>query len=134
MQTQDHDPRSASADCYVALELSRSKWLLGALLPGQEKVLTVTVSGGDADGLLAALAGIADKAARRSYPSVRQRVCFEAGYDGFWLAQLSDSRPDPKLENPSSIRSRKREAGHHRGNRGSWPVRLPGSASSIGAL
>ena len=36
MQTQDHDPRSASADCYVALELSRSKWLLGALLPGQE--------------------------------------------------------------------------------------------------
>lgn len=65
MQTQDHNTRSASADCYVALEFSRSKWLLSALLPEQEKVLNVTISGGDADGLLVALAGIADKEARR---------------------------------------------------------------------
>ncbi|WP_286201059.1 hypothetical protein [Labrenzia sp. 5N] len=32
---------------------------------GQEKVLTVTVSGGGGDGFLAALASIFDKAARR---------------------------------------------------------------------
>lgn len=92
MQTHDHDRRSASSDCYVALELSRSKWLLGALLPGQTKVLTVTVSGGDTGGLFKAFSDIADKAARRSNPSVRPRVCFEAGYDGFWLARFLTDR------------------------------------------
>ena len=36
MQTQNHDSRSASSDCYVALELSRRKWLLIVLHPTQE--------------------------------------------------------------------------------------------------
>jgi transposase len=75
-------------DCYVALELSRTKWLVGALLPGSEKVTTIPVAGGDSEKLLAALRRIAAKAINAGYPEVRLRVCFEAGYDGFWLARL----------------------------------------------
>lgn len=64
----------------------------------------MTVSGGDADGLLAALAGIADKAAGRRYLSVRPRVCFEAGYDGFWLPRfLTDRGIDVTVLDASSF-------------------------------
>ena len=47
--------RPDTTDCYIALELSRNKWLVGALLPGKDKVATITVAGGDTDNLLAAL-------------------------------------------------------------------------------
>jgi transposase len=78
----------ASVDCYVTLELSRSKWLVGALLPGVKKISSVSVSGGDTDSLLAALNNFASKAAVDAKCNIRMRVCFEAGYDGFWLARL----------------------------------------------
>jgi hypothetical protein len=38
-------------DCFVALELSRTKWLVGALLPGRTKVITTLVPGGNATKL-----------------------------------------------------------------------------------
>ena len=38
---------SSTQDCYVALELSRSKWLVGALLPGRSKITSTLVPGGD---------------------------------------------------------------------------------------
>ncbi len=41
---------SSTQDCYVALELSRAKWLIGALLPGRSKVVTMQVPGGDTAG------------------------------------------------------------------------------------
>ena len=34
----------ASAECFVALELSRTKWLLGPLLPNTLKVMTILES------------------------------------------------------------------------------------------
>lgn len=60
------------ADCYVALELSRNKWLVGALLPGADKVKTSSVSGGDTDGLLSALNRITARAADAGHPSLRR--------------------------------------------------------------
>jgi transposase len=77
-----------SQDCYVALELSRAKWLVGALLPGRSKVLTMLVRGGDTAGLLDVLGRLAARASRESGQAVSVRVCFEAGYDGFWLARF----------------------------------------------
>jgi len=43
MTATSHDPR-----CYVTLELSQAKWLVGALLPGRAKIILHTVRGGDA--------------------------------------------------------------------------------------
>jgi transposase len=77
-----------SQDCYVALELSRAKWLVGALLPGRSKVATVLVPGGDTAGLLDVLGRLASRASREAGQAVPVKVCFEAGYDGFWLARF----------------------------------------------
>ena len=79
----------SSQDCYVALELSRAKWLVGALLPGRSKVTTTVVPGGDTAALLDALGRFAARAGRETGQAVAAvRVCFEAGYDGFWLARF----------------------------------------------
>ena len=92
------------ADCYVALELSRSRWLVGALLPGSEKVTTTSVAGGDTDKLLVVLNGIVAKAAEAGQLDVKLRVCFEAGYDGFWLARfLIDRGIDTTVLDASSF-------------------------------
>jgi transposase len=93
-----------SADCYVALELSRSKWLLGALLPESEKVATSSVMGGDLDALLSALNKISARAAGAGRAPVVLHVCFEAGYDGFWLARyLTDRGIDTTVLDASSF-------------------------------
>ena len=83
----------SSQDCYVALELSRAKWLVGALLPGRSKVTTTVVRGGDTAALLDALGRFAARAGRETGQAVAAvRVCFEAGYDGFWLARFLFAR------------------------------------------
>lgn len=74
-------------DCYVALELSRTKWLVGALLPGRTKVITTLVPGGSATKLIEVLRRLATQACRTAGGAVSLKVCYEAGYDGFWLAR-----------------------------------------------
>jgi transposase len=78
----------STQDCYVALELSRAKWLIGALLPGRSKVVTMQVPGGDTAGLLDVLSRLTARASREAGPAVSVEVCCEAGYDGFWLARF----------------------------------------------
>jgi transposase len=79
-------------DCYVALELSRTKWLVGALLPGRAKVITTLVPGGNAAKLIEVLRRLATQACRTTDGAVSLKVCYEAGYDGFWLARHLISR------------------------------------------
>jgi transposase len=94
----------AAVDCYVALELSRNKWLVGALLPGSEKVTTISVAGGNTEELLAALNKIESGAIEATQASATLRVCFEAGYDGFWLARfLIDREIDTTVLDASSF-------------------------------
>jgi transposase len=95
-----------SVDCYVALELSQSKWLVGALLPAAKKVITVSVTGGDIEGLIIALNEFEARALSNCAPdqTVKLRVCFEAGYDGFWLARfLLDQGIDTTVLDASSF-------------------------------
>lgn len=75
-------------ECYVALELSRNKWLLDALLPDSENVMLKSVVSGDTDALLKTLEEFRSRAAQRGFGNVSFRLCFEAGYDGFWLARF----------------------------------------------
>ncbi len=79
---------SPTQDCYIALELSRSKWLVGALLPGRSKVTTTLVPGGDTAALLDVLTCLLERAAVSTGSPVALKVCYEAGYDGFWLARF----------------------------------------------
>lgn len=94
-------------DCYVALELSQKTWLIGYLLPSSKKVSTISVPGGDTDALLLALSQITAKlepTALSESHSPQIRLCFEAGYDGFWLARfLLDRGVDTTILDPSSF-------------------------------
>ncbi|MEK1904123.1 MAG: IS110 family transposase [Rhizobium sp.] len=94
-------------DCYIALELSQRTWLVGFLLPGSEKVQTMAIAGGDADALLGAISRIEAKIEGDVWSeglTCRMRVCFEAGYDGFWLARfLLDHGIDTTILDPSSF-------------------------------
>jgi len=79
-------------DCYIALELSRTKWLVGALLPGRTKVTTTLVPGGDTAALLDVLHHLAARGTREVGTPVALKVCYEAGFDGFWLARFLINR------------------------------------------
>lgn len=76
-----------SQTCCVALELSRSKWLIGSLAPSTTRVVTHAVPGGDVVGLLRVLDRVALQAKHQTGDEVTVEVCYEAGYDGFWLAR-----------------------------------------------
>ncbi len=87
MMKFDHTDAPATAEyatVYVAFELSKTKWKLGVMLPGSEKMSRYTIAGGDLAALTARLAAARAKAARTGKP-VRIVSCYEAGFDGHWL-------------------------------------------------
>ncbi len=73
------------APIFVALELSRSKWLVGVGTSQKWAVRRHQVEGGDLDGLLALLRRVAAGEEKRAGVPVKVHVCFEAGRDGHWL-------------------------------------------------
>src|SRR5947209_19129165 len=76
---------------YVAFELSKSKWQLGMMMPGAEKMSRYRIDGGDVAALSSLLARARAKAAQLGKP-VRVLSCYEAGLDGHWLHRwLSDN-------------------------------------------
>ncbi len=105
MTTKTHvDPR-----CYVALELSQAKWLVGALLPGRAKIVLHTVRGGDAAGLVDVLGKVSARASCEAGTHVPISVCYEVGYDGFWLARyLIDRGIETHVLDSSSFRVSRR--------------------------
>ena len=72
------------APVFVALELSRSKRLVGVGAPQKWTVRRRQVEGGDLYGLLELLRRIGAEEEKRGLP-VRVHVYFEAGRDGHWL-------------------------------------------------
>lgn len=73
---------SEFARIFVALELSRSKWLVGIGVPEKWTVRRHELGGGDMAGLLALLERIRKAEAQRSGTPVEIHICFEAGRDG----------------------------------------------------
>src|SRR5215213_8956361 len=76
---------TAAVTLFVALELSRSTWLVAVHSPIVDKVSQHRLEGGDAEGLLELITRKRMQAAEKLGRPVRVACCFEAGYDGFWL-------------------------------------------------
>ncbi len=76
---------AAPATLFVALELSRSTWLVAMHSPIGDKVSQHRLEGGDTEGLLELLTRKRAQAAEKLGRPVRVACCFEAGYGGFWL-------------------------------------------------
>ena len=70
---------------FVSLELSRSSWVVTALLPGGERMSRHTVPGGDIAGLLDRFSQLRGKAQARTGRHFPIIVIQEAGLDGFWI-------------------------------------------------
>jgi transposase len=83
----DHTDTPANgeyATVYIAFELSKSKWQLGVMMPGAEKMSRYRIDGGDLAALSSLLARFRAKAEQLGKP-VRILSCYEAGLDGHWL-------------------------------------------------
>lgn len=78
---QEFASSSANSETvYAAIELSKKNLVISVAHPGQPKPSIYRLPGGDFDALLARLRKVAG--------SIRRIViCYEAGYDGFWLAR-----------------------------------------------
>ncbi len=77
---------------HAALELSKNSWLLALQVPGRDNPSLHPIKGGDAEGLMAKLDAARDRVARLTGQTPKVTLCYEAGYDGFWLARLLEQR------------------------------------------
>src|SRR3954470_2902746 len=84
LQTAAHD----GPVLFLALELSKSAWLLAAHLPGADKPKLRRIEAGDTAALLATITALRARVAGKSGTAVDLACCFEAGRDGFWLHRL----------------------------------------------
>jgi transposase len=73
---------------FVALELSKSRWLVGIHSPVADKISCHGIAGGDTAALLALIDRYRRQAEEHLKQPVRVLSCYEAGYDGFWLHRL----------------------------------------------
>jgi transposase len=85
ISTKPSPDDEARVTLFVALELSRSTWLVALHSPIADKVSQHRLEGGDTHGLLALIVRKRMQAEARLSQTVRVACCFEAGYDGFWL-------------------------------------------------
>jgi transposase len=85
------DPTATPAEeavLFVALELSRTSWLVAVQAPGGEKVSRHKLAAGASAELLELIGRQRAAAERRTGRAVRVMSCYEAGRDGFWLHRL----------------------------------------------
>ncbi len=76
------------APIYVSIELSKRSWLVASLLPESARPSLFTIAAGDSAALLGHLHKLEERAVRKIGRCVVIRLCFEIGYDGFWIARM----------------------------------------------
>ncbi len=73
---------------YAALELSKNSWLLATQFPDRDNPGLHPIKGGNTEGLIAKLDVARDRVAKLKVQRPKLGLCYEAGYDGFWLSRL----------------------------------------------
>ena len=76
---------SMPAAVFVALDLSRTSWVVALRTSGDDRVSTHKLRPGDVDRLLELIERSRVREEQRIGGPVEVRSCYEAGYDGFWL-------------------------------------------------
>ncbi len=83
---------TAEYTLHAALELSKNSWLLAIQFPDRDNPSLYPIRGGNAEGRMAKLDAARERLAKVSGRVPRVTLCYEAGYDGFWLARLLEPR------------------------------------------
>jgi transposase len=94
---------------HAALELSKNSWLLAIQFPDRDTPSLYPIRGGNAEGLMAKLDAARDRLAKVSGRVPKVRLCYEAGYDGFWLARfLEQCGIECRVMEPASLQVNRR--------------------------
>ena len=72
---------------YVAIEISGKSWVVGVKSPASERIGLHSLGPADVEGLRALIENQRAKAEQALEREVRVLCCYEAGYEGFWLAR-----------------------------------------------
>src|SRR6266404_5285410 len=97
-----HDSVRFKTTVYAAIELSKKSWVVAIARPARDRPSIHRIAGGN----LADLIGRLRKAAGEKQRIV---VCYEAGYDGFWLARsLAKIGIECRVLDPASIQVNRR--------------------------
>ena len=95
-------PAETRETVYAAIELSKKTWVLGIAAPDRDRPSIHRISGGNITELVSRL-----RAAAKN--NRRILVCYEAGYDGFWLARvLAKTGTECRVLDPASIQVNRR--------------------------
>ena len=94
---------------HAALELSKNSWLLAIQFPDRDTPSLYPIRGGNAEGLMAKLDAARDRLAKVSGRVPKVTLCYEAGYDGFWLARfLEQCGIECRVMEPASLQVNRR--------------------------
>jgi len=74
--------------CCTALELSKTSWVCAFAAPGDSQAIVHKIKAGDVDRLIGILNSSKAKAEHRLGRPLHIVLCYEVGYDGFWLARF----------------------------------------------
>ncbi len=89
---------------HAALELSKSSWLLAIEASEHNRPSLHHMTGGDSRTLLAKLRKACNQFECRTGKTAKVVLCYEAGYDGFWLARLLENHGiDCLVVDPASL-------------------------------
>ncbi len=83
--------RTHDTSLFVALELSKSTWLIAVSIPGSDRVSKFRVEAANTAGLLSLLARLKAQAERTCQKPARIVSIHEAGLDGFWVHRLLEA-------------------------------------------
>jgi transposase len=78
--------------CCVALELSKKGWVCAFAAPGEARTIVHKIKAGNVEGVVAFLGTCKARAEKQLSRSLDVVLCYEAGYDDFWLARLLIAR------------------------------------------
>jgi transposase len=73
---------------FISVEMSRSKWIVGAHTPLADKISIHALDWGDATGLRDLIERLRERVATKQGVKPSVLCCYEAGYEGFWLQRL----------------------------------------------
>ncbi len=124
-----HDQPTGS-DMFVSVEMSRSKWVVGIHTPLADKIGLHTMACGDVEALLALIDRARVKLIASGSNSPAAMICYEAGYEGFWLYRhLVALGIRVVVINPASLGAERSSSADRRaGRRAPWATR----ASALG--
>jgi transposase len=94
---------------YAALELSKNSWLLAIQFPDRDSPSLYPIRGGNAEGLMAKFDAARKRLAKVSGQTPKVTLCYEAGYDGFWLSRFLEQRGiECRVMEPASLQVNRR--------------------------